>query len=502
MRTLGIRLGLVGVAAAALLALMLVAGAATSQATPPAGGWFEGNPPTDAGDTLKTAQLPIGDGAHTSITGNLRDAAGVGDVNDADLYQVCLTGDGTFSATTNPTTAGASADFDSQLFLFNSNGLGVYGNDDSKGGAGPSLLPAGHALTPSAPGVYYLAISSFNNDPQSTGGDIFPGDSNAVEGPTGPGGGSPLSGWSGDGGSSGRYVIVLTGAIFCRPPTIEKDPDLHNLWLCNTGASTCVNKPSGVQVLNIDVNLTNAIKVRDPKCVAAAELAGTNPGACPLESIGSFEFEVRYDAKLVTVEVFPGDVWGGPTRGPGAVSCAATPREGSVNFRCNTKGKEFKVNGPGSLAVVRVRPTADVYSILTANQLNGIATQLINQDCQLSDTQGHPIDLELLLNGTGSHDICPDADVTIRYLEGDVHADCIVDAIDQQQIAFRWGSRLGNLLYNSRMDLEPSQPIKGDGDIDAKDLQFVYGRHGSTCKAPHPAQDPVDPKAKPPTPAE
>ena len=129
--------------------------------------------------------------------------------------------------------------------------------------------------------------------------------------------------------------------------------------------------------------------------------------------------------------------------------------------------------------------------MLIANQQNGIATQLINQGCQLADLQGHPITTA----------VCGDTAVTIRYLEGDVHADCIVDVLDQQQIAFRWGARLGNLLYNSRMDLEPSQPKKGDGDIDAKDLQFVYGRHNgvnpSTCKDPHPAQDPVDPKAKP-----
>jgi hypothetical protein len=474
---------------------MLVAGAATSQATPPPGGWFEA---TDAGDSLKTAQVPVGAGAHTSITGNLRDASGLPDGNDADIYQVCLTGGGTFSATTNPNTSVP----DPQLSLFNSNGFGVYGNDD-KVGSNQSTLPAGDALTPSAPGVYYLAISAFDNDAVSTGGEIFddglsdPGPS----GPTGPGGGSPISGWDGNGNAItvSRYVIVLTGAIFCNPPVIEKDPALHNLWLCTDRAlgSACFNKPSGVEQLNIDVNLTNAIKSREPKCVAAALAAETNTRLCPFQTIGSFEFEVRYDAKFVSVSVDPGDLWGGPTRGPGPVTCAETRLEGSVQFRCNTLGKELKINGPGSLATVHVRATADVYSMLIANQENGIATQLINQGCQLSDTQGHPIDLELLNNSNGTHDVCPDAAVTIRYLEGDIHADCVVDVLDSQQLAFRWGSRLGNLLYNSRMDLEPSQPKKGDGDIDAKDLQFVYGRFASTCKDPHPAQDPVDPKAKP-----
>jgi hypothetical protein len=137
--------------------------------------------------------------------------------------------------------------------------------------------------------------------------------------------------------------------------------------------------------------------------------------------------------------------------------------------------------------------------MLIPNQGNGIATQLINQGCELSDLQGHPIKTA----------ICGDAELTIRYLEGDVNADCEVNVQDQQQIAFRWGSHLGSLLYNSRFDLEPAAPKKGDGDIDAKDLQVVWGRHTSpadTCINPHAGQDPVDPKAIPtkqptPTPA-
>jgi hypothetical protein len=83
-----------------------------------------------------------------------------------------------------------------------------------------------------------------------------------------------------------------------------------------------------------------------------------------------------------------------------------------------------------------------------------------------------------------------DANVTLRYLEGDVNADCVVNVQDQQLIAFRWGARLGSLLYNSRYDLEPAAPKKGDGDIDAKDLQVVFGRHESTCADPHPLQAP------------
>ena len=96
--------------------------------------------------------------------------------------------------------------------------------------------------------------------------------------------------------------------------------------------------------------------------------------------------------------------------------------------------------------------------------------------------------------------MCEDAAVTIRFLEGDVHNDCVVDALDAQQLAFRWGALVGDALYNDRFDLEPGFPSHGDGDIDGRDIQFVLGRHISTCKAPHPPQPPVDPKAKVPPP--
>ena len=37
-----------------------------------------------------------------------------------------------------------------------------------------SRLPSDHRFSPTGPGVYFLALSSFNNDPQSDAGEIFP----------------------------------------------------------------------------------------------------------------------------------------------------------------------------------------------------------------------------------------------------------------------------------------------------------------------------------------
>ena len=64
-----------------------------------------------------------------------------------------------------------------------------------------------------------------------------------------------------------------------------------------------------------------------------------------------------------------------------------------------------------------------------------------------------------------------------------------------QNIAGRYGFGFGSLLYQIWYDLEPHQ-TGADGDIDIKDVQFVFGRAGSTCTTPIPPQVPqlpVDP---------
>jgi hypothetical protein len=150
------------------------------------------------------AQVVTGSGNISSISGR------VSFVGDRDMYRICLRAGGVFSATTV-----GSATFDTQLFLFNSRGKGVYANDDA-GTTVQSTLPAGTALTPHHRGTYYLAVSSYDNDPVSPGGEIFPSmPFDAVVGPTGPGGDHRISGWSKNGGSVGTYTIRLTGARVC-----------------------------------------------------------------------------------------------------------------------------------------------------------------------------------------------------------------------------------------------------------------------------------------------
>jgi hypothetical protein len=159
----------------------------------------------DAGDLPGTAQDLRFDPALDAIDG------GFGSGSDSDLYRVCLSGNGTFSATT-------TVNGDNQLFLFDGEGRGVYGNDDPPIPSRLAQLPAGDALTPSAPGEYLLAIVPWNREPLSPGGAIFPDQDSGVIAPTGPGAAAPLSGWTGRGAGSGAYRVELTGVVSCTPP--------------------------------------------------------------------------------------------------------------------------------------------------------------------------------------------------------------------------------------------------------------------------------------------
>ena len=91
-------------------------------------------------------------------------------LDQEDLYRFCLAGGGMFSAT----TAGSDIS-DTQLFLFDAAGRGVFANDDNAEGL-QSTLPAGLELTPKTGGIYYLGVSSFDADPLSEAVLIFAGE--------------------------------------------------------------------------------------------------------------------------------------------------------------------------------------------------------------------------------------------------------------------------------------------------------------------------------------
>ena len=174
----------------------------------------------DAGDNLNTAQvIPSGTFSLDSISGSLFE-------NDADLFQIFLTGDQTFSATTkNAQTDQISIDdllgistelaADPQLFLFDSAGRGVYTNNDRFGSLQPTLSSSG--FSPTGSGIYYLAISSSGYNPVSNGASIFP---NAEDGEVLPNNSNfILTDFVGTSDTNGRYDIALSGAKAVPEPT-------------------------------------------------------------------------------------------------------------------------------------------------------------------------------------------------------------------------------------------------------------------------------------------
>ena len=268
------------------------------------------------------------------------------------------------------------------------------------------------------------------------------------------------------------------------PPAVRKSPALSNLFLTAQGdklaPDTCLSGSDGV-------TFTQAI---------GTKVSGLDKHGDPRD-LGGFSFKVNFDETKVCVQLVPGPLAKAWVAAGGACiiyDAKTNPTlQGSATIACNSLGKgdvSPPVDDNLTLAEVIVRPMPDEYSVMRPNNGNGNVVQIINKACKLTDRQGDPI------APPADEPTCTDADITIRYLEGDVVPDCVIDTVDTQAEAFRWGSQKGALLYSDFFNTEPSKP-KQDDDIDINDLQFVYGRFGSTCEGPYqqPEQPPVNPKA-------
>jgi len=196
----------------ALAALMASAGANTWDEATNGGG--------DAGELPTTAQvtnLGIGPAPLLTITGT-------NDANDVDMYQIIICNPEFFDAR-------VSANFDTQLWLFDLNGNGVLHNDDDPGGGNTSrigalagnVFPANQSWSVWQPanlpaGVYYLAISRYNRDPRNAANAFIWANSpfNQQRTPDGPGAPGPVNNWFGNTSAGGAYTIFLRGAC-CVP---------------------------------------------------------------------------------------------------------------------------------------------------------------------------------------------------------------------------------------------------------------------------------------------
>ena len=175
----------------------------------------------DAGQTPGTAEdvdVVAGGGTLDQIQGTLPTAT------DSDVYRFRITSAATFSATiTTP-----NPDADTQIYLFTNSGAGIAFNDDNPD-SGPSdfngALPQGNSLYASlSPGTYLLAISSYDNDPFTSSGYVFPDNADSasinVSGPLPSAAGVPFVNFETDFGDPwGQYTIALTGSAVVPEPT-------------------------------------------------------------------------------------------------------------------------------------------------------------------------------------------------------------------------------------------------------------------------------------------
>ncbi len=219
--------------------------------------------------------------------------------------------------------------------------------------------------------------------------------------------------------------------------------------------------------------------------------------------LGAYEFNVEFDSAVIeslnpadiifsagsaSAGVAPATSGGYPAGFRGVPDCSLTiPFENAVRFVCVTDSPNAGPAGSFDLASLDLVPAADDVQALFPGNDNGIPTLIKDNQCRLTDVLGYPVENA----GAGLLPTCGDVFVSIRILEADLNLDCVVDLQDEAAIAMRYGAYLGSALYDKWYDLEPRFH---DGDIDLKDLQKVFGRDGSTCQNPIPAQTPVAPQ--------
>lgn len=283
----------------------------------------------DAGSLPQGAQTTTGTGSVTKIRGSL-----VGDTGASigpapsdfhDMYVINIADPANFTATTVVRPDGPT-EFDTRLFLFQLNGTGLLGNNDTfiiglgKGGGAGSILTNsstdGTNVVITEPGLYLLAITNVAEQPYSGDFDFIFNFASSFEisGPDGPGGGSPIVNWVNNfdngfvGGFTGNYEINL-GGVELVPTTVEASLDI---------------KPGGCP------NSFNR----------------TSNGVLPVSLLGTSTFDV-HDVVLSSIRIKRADGLGGelaPHEGPpgphSTFSDTGTPYTG-------TAGGCHELNGDG-----------------------------------------------------------------------------------------------------------------------------------------------------------
>jgi len=226
--------------------------------------------------------------------------------------------------------------------------------------------------------------------------------------------------------------------------------------------------------------------------------------------LGAYEFTLHYNNLVFNAPIITDSGKLGSTGRP--VTCTMTiPLETQVHWGCASTGLTPAGpiwTGPMVMAHVIFPIKSFARGSLYPHKENGVVSRFDDTGTKganicgqsLNDGTGYVVPGQtpecqgVLLPGVLPGGLLADSYsfVTIRRLEGDIDKNCVVDISDMQAEASRYGFNLGSLLYNVWFDLEPHQ-TGADGDIDIKDIQFVFGRFGSKCSAPIPPQTPQTP---------
>jgi hypothetical protein len=149
-------------------------------------------------------------------------ATGAGDPRDA--YCIKISDPGTFLATTDPAVAeGATADFNTRLFLFRADGAAILGNDDTPPGGTPFLSTLtssatdGSGFVISQPGEYVLVVGGLPDQPvDAVDGPLFAivSDLGAIH--AADLGAGRFDAWESAGPAVGSYTAILKGVEPCQ----------------------------------------------------------------------------------------------------------------------------------------------------------------------------------------------------------------------------------------------------------------------------------------------
>jgi hypothetical protein len=165
--------------------------------------WYEAEHAPAADQSLINAREP-----HMETGRSIGSIVGTLEANGADVYRVDICDTGAFVAEVRR-WLGAP---DTQLFLFDADGMGVIMNDDSPVVIGDrrSRLDGEHVL---APGTYYLAITASNRDPIASTGERLWLDVpyEMIRAADGEGAGRAFAEWFGETPAAGTYEIALSG---------------------------------------------------------------------------------------------------------------------------------------------------------------------------------------------------------------------------------------------------------------------------------------------------